>query len=145
MRTLSLIFCVAILAVTASGMADGQQQNETKQTPGRAENRNASEQVFACSLTALNDAQRARHKELTARLRAAVKGVRELRDGYAFSFQAEPATIVEVAEWLTLERRCCPFFTFRIEVGSDEKPAVLEMTGPEGVKQFMQQEFNIKN
>ncbi|GBD28515.1 hypothetical protein HRbin31_00534 [bacterium HR31] len=34
-----------------------------------------------------------------------------------FHFPPEDAWVMKVAEWLTLERRCCPHFRFQVEVG----------------------------
>jgi hypothetical protein len=147
MRVTSLIFYAATVALAASSVAGGEPRAARESTAQRAEKADKKAEaapVFACSLTALDATQRARHKELTGRLRQAVTGLRELGSGYAFSFAADSATILEVAEWVTLERLCCPFFTFRLEFGSEGKPASLEMTGPEGVKEFMRVEFNIK-
>ena len=57
----------------------------------------------------LNAAQRVRHGELMEKLHASVVGQRELRDGYSFDLGPDAETFVSAAEWITLERRCCPF------------------------------------
>lgn len=99
---------------------------------------------FFCNLSALDSDERRHHRELTLRLRESIKEVRELQDGYAFRFAAETDRIRRVAEWVALERLCCPFFAFRLEVGSDGQPLWLQITGREGVKAFMQLEFDLK-
>ena len=104
----------------------------------------ADEQPFFCNLSALSADERKHHRELTTRLRESVKEVRELADGYGFRLATEAADIRLVAEWVTLERLCCPFFAFQLDVGSDGKPLWLRITGREGVKAFMQSEFDIK-
>jgi hypothetical protein len=48
------------------------------------------------------------------------------------------------AEWISFERLCCPFFSFQLDIASEGAPIWLRMTGREGVKQFMQVEFDIK-
>ena len=47
-----------------------------------------------------------------------------------------------VAEWLELERRCCPFLTFELRwaAGEDER-ARLTLTGPPGTKAFLAAEL----
>jgi hypothetical protein len=45
---------------------------------------------------------------------------------------------------LALERLCCPFFAFQLEISKDGAPLWLRITGEEGVKEFMQLEFGIK-
>jgi hypothetical protein len=103
-----------------------------------------SEAPFACSMTALSPAERVHHKELSAELRAAVKEIRELPNGYAFRLSGERRTLGMLSEWVSLERLCCPFFTFQIEAASETQPVWLRLTGREGVKIFMQSEFGIK-
>jgi len=102
------------------------------------------EQPFYCNLAALNAEQRKHHRDLTARLRESVAEVREMADGYGFRLPADTAHINLAAEWITLERLCCPFFAFQIDVGSDGQPLWLRLTGRDGVKPFMQSEFGIK-
>ena len=110
----------------------------------KAESQAATDTGFYCDLTAMDAGQRKHHRELSARLRAAVKEVRELADGYGFRFAAEADNITLVAEWVSLERLCCPFFAFQLEVGGQDRPLWLHITGREGVKPFMQSEFGIK-
>ena len=103
-----------------------------------------SEAPFACSLTALTAAEREHHKELSKELHAAVKEIRELPNGYGFRLSGERRSLALLSEWVSLERLCCPFFFFQIEAGSEAQPVWLRMTGRDGVKQFMQSEFDIK-
>jgi hypothetical protein len=103
-----------------------------------------SEAPFACSMTALSAAERAHHKDLSAELHAAVKEIRELPNGYAFRLSGERRSLAMLSEWVSLERLCCPFFTFQIEAASETQPVWLRITGREGVKVFMQSEFGIK-
>ena len=110
---------------------------------GCAESKAAAAPFF-CNVSALTADQRKHHHELTTRLRESVKEVRELGDGYSFRFAGETSEIAAVAEWVTLERLCCPFFSFRLEVGGAGEPMWLSLTGRDGVKSFMQSEFGIK-
>lgn len=110
----------------------------------KAQSKAADERPFFCNLAALDAAQRKHHRELTARLRESVEEVRELTDGYGFRLAADTARLTMVAEWVTLERLCCPFFAFQIEVASDGQPLWLRITGRDGVKAFMESEFGIK-
>lgn len=59
---------------------------------------------------------------------------RELENGYAFRYSSEAEVLVALAEYVSLERLCCPFFDFAIEVGRDGGEVWLRMTGPEGAK-----------
>ena len=94
---------------------------------------------FACNLSALTSAERAKHQELSRTLLAAVQERKELPTGYAF--RLPPGKLVTAAEWVAYERKCCPFFTFAIEQSRDEGPLWLRLTGPRGVKEFIRAEF----
>lgn len=140
----------------------------------------AAGEPLACRLDALSPAERARHQKLTALLQRAVVGVRELPDGYELALdlsrlpadaQGDPVCVVEIAEWVDLEARCCPFLDFGIAVrgkgtvapercahedapgerradadapGQGHAPAeavALALTGGPGVKDFLKSEF----
>jgi len=45
--------------------------------------------------------------------------------------------IVKLAEWMTLERRCCPFFDFAMEVGAGAAHVRLTLGGGPDVKAFL--------
>jgi hypothetical protein len=96
----------------------------------------ASDTRFACNLKALTPEQRTRHAKLTRDLLAGVWERRELPDGYAFRVHA---ALSDVGEWIALERKCCPFFRFRLEVAGEDE--WLSIQGTEGVKQFIAAEF----
>jgi hypothetical protein len=91
---------------------------------------------IACNLAAFTSEQRQRHTALSQQLAQAVQEVRELTDGYAFRYQTDETTWLRAAEYVDLERRCCPFFTFMLvhEAGG---AVWLQLTGPEGVKDFL--------
>jgi hypothetical protein len=47
-------------------------------------------------------------------------------------------SLAGVAEWIALERRCCPFFRFQLDVEGETGPVWLRLTGA-GVKEFLAQ------
>jgi hypothetical protein len=101
------------------------------------------ESPFLCDMTALTSDQRARHRDLAEKLRRALGEVEELPDGYAFRFAMEPSMLLQLAEFITLERLCCPCFTLILEAQRDHGPLSLKVTGREGVKAFIRAEFGI--
>jgi len=101
------------------------------------------ESPLICDLTAMDTAQRTRHRVVAQDLHSAVQELRELADGYALRFSVEPSTIFLVAEFITLERLCCPFLTFMLEVECERGPLWLTLTGREGVKPFLQAELGL--
>ena len=102
----------------------------------------SKETSFVCKLDAISAAQRARHSELAARLADAVSERRELADGYALRIVAEKIDLAAAAEWITLERRCCPFLRFQLEAEPDDGPVWLRLTGATGVKEFLRSELS---
>jgi hypothetical protein len=97
--------------------------------------------VIACNLKAIAAADRPRYDELTKRLRNAVRDRSELAEGYAYKLQGGTIKLNEVAEWISLERLCCPFLTFQLSVAGKETDWRLSLTGPAGVKMLLQAEF----
>ena len=103
-----------------------------------------TESPIACDFSAMTAEQRARRQILARQMHAATKEVHELPDGYAFRFSAEPELCLTLAEFMTLERLCCPFFTFRLELEHEGGPMWLRLTGRDGVKQFLRAELGLK-
>ena len=147
MRNRIMFLAVIVLTLALqSSLANGQRSPSTKSTTEKgmtSTSNQESDAPFACSLIALTAAERAHHKELSQELHAAVKETRELPNGYAFRLSGERRSLTMLSEWVSLERLCCPFFTFQIEAGAKTQPIWLRMTGREGVKGFMQSEFGI--
>jgi hypothetical protein len=100
-----------------------------------------TELPIACDMTALDGAQRERQKLLMERFRATVEEAQALPEGYAFRLRADAETILAAAEFITIERLCCPFLTFELEVGPAGKPVWLRLTGSVGAKEFIEAEF----
>jgi hypothetical protein len=96
---------------------------------------------IACDMTALDGAQRERQKLLMKRFRAFVEEAQALADGYAFRLPADAETILSAAEFISIERLCCPFLTFQLEVGPAGNPLWLRLTGNAGAKEFIKAEF----
>ena len=101
----------------------------------------AARERFACNMNALTSAERARHQDLSRTLLTAVQERSELRNGYAFRLPS--SALITAAEWVSFERKCCPFFAFEIEQPKDQAPLWLRITGSEGVKPFIEEEFQL--
>lgn len=108
------------------------------------EKRLTSESPLVCNLSALDTAQRERHQANTRQFFGSVKQIEELPDGYVFIWPAEASTILNAADFITLERLCCPFFDFALEIKSEDGPLRLRLTGREGVKQFILAELGLR-
>src|SRR5437899_8459247 len=99
---------------------------------------------LACNIKAISAAERPRYNDLVKRLRIAVQDRNELSDGYAYKLDTKKITLPEVAEWITMERLCCPFLTFQLDVKGNGD-SQLTMRGPVGAKAILQEEFPQKH
>jgi len=96
---------------------------------------------IACDMTVLSDVQRERHVATSRELFSTLKQIRELANGYDFRIDG-PNVILQAAEFISLERRCCPFLNFEIEVEAENGSVWLRLTGREGVKAFVREEIS---
>ena len=101
--------------------------------------------VYACDMSALTGPQRTRHHELAAVLRPAITAAEEIDDGYALRFETTPEGIMTLAEFVTLERLCCPWLTLAVEVGRNAGPLRLRITADAEAKPSIRAEFGIAN
>jgi hypothetical protein len=98
-----------------------------------------SEVPIACSLTDPEFQQR--RAELLRTFQGASLETKELDDGYAYRFPSGAKWIAELAQLITFERECCPFLRFQLRLEPANGPLWLELTGPEGTKDFLQSLF----
>lgn len=96
---------------------------------------------IACDMTVLSGAQREGHLALSRELFSNRKEIRELSNGYEIRLDG-PNAILKAAEFVALEKLCCPFLNFSIEVEVENGPVWLRLTGREGVKEFIREEIN---
>jgi len=96
---------------------------------------------LACDLSAISASDRPRYNELRRAVAASVIGKRELPDGLAIQIDIGRIALPQIAEWISFERKCCPFFEFRIDLAPESGPVWLSMTGRAGVKEFITEAF----
>jgi hypothetical protein len=94
---------------------------------------------FFCDLTALHAIGRQRRRELAEAVGRAARKRTELPNGYALD--AHKITIAAASEWIALEKRCCPFLKFQVRADSLSETLTVELTGADGVKEFLRAEF----
>jgi hypothetical protein len=94
----------------------------------------------ACNLGVFNPNERARYDQLRATLLAAAH-VERANGGYAVRLPGDDTTFRAVAEWVLLERRCCPFISFSISVGDAGQPCRVALTGDAAVEEVLRTEF----
>ncbi len=97
----------------------------------------ATDPPIACNLKALTLEQRKQLMQRGEHVIAAITTSRELKDGYAFRVDPEKASLMDVAGWLNLWRRCCAFYEFQIDFRAADATVWLSVKGRPGVKQFI--------
>jgi len=95
----------------------------------------------ACDLNALSPAEREQQAATLERLRRAVLEVVDLPDGCALRLPADDDALRLAADFISFERRCCPFFEFNLNVTPDAGPIWLRLTGRPEVKAFLSGAF----
>jgi hypothetical protein len=96
---------------------------------------------IACDLTALTPEERDRRQIVLGAVAQAIIGRSELANGFELSFDAIRLDLAAVGEWIALERRCCPFLHFRLDIEPTGK-ITLALTGGRGVKEFLRAEMS---
>lgn len=100
-----------------------------------------NETVFACEMMAIEPTQREAHIENIQQLMGQVQSTRELADGYKLELPLIDDILIKAAQFVQLERLCCPFFSFYLELGPKARSFWLGLTGPAGVKPFIMAEL----
>jgi hypothetical protein len=80
---------------------------------------------------------RKRVAELEGPIAEKIAEIRELDDGYALRFPAEPGIVEELARFIAFERVCCAFLDFSLRVEAGDGPIWLELTGSSESKTFL--------
>ncbi len=97
--------------------------------------------LIACQLGVFSAEERRRYEMVRAQIHADITRIVEVENGYVFHLPDDDATLTTLAEWIALERRCCPFFEFTVSVGGSEPSILVALTGSPEVKQFLESEF----
>ncbi len=83
-----------------------------------------------------------RRQDVLQKVSSAVTKIEEIDEGFRYRFSPGETRITELAKLVEFEHACCPFLRFRITVEPGDSPIWLELTGPEGTKEFLADLFN---
>lgn len=104
------------------------------------EPRSKPDLTVTCRLT---DAElQERRRTILNAVRESVLETVETEAGFAYRFPSDATFISQLATLVELERQCCPFLRFRLTVEEADGPIWLELTGPEGTKEFLASLFS---
>jgi hypothetical protein len=132
------------LALLIVAVGPGRGQAQASPLGGKAGQQPAiADSKFYCNISALSPAERAHQKQLTGKLIAVRKEIVEAPKGYEFQFSPTDISLVELADWVAAEGKCCPFFDFHIDLEERGKLLCLRLTGEEGIKPFIRTEFHV--
>src|SRR4028118_294223 len=67
----------------------------------------------------------------------------EIENGYQFSFSYSEQMLIELAEFINVERQCCPFINFHLVLSNNSNNIVLLLTGAEGTSEFIKYELEM--
>lgn len=90
---------------------------------------------IACELS--EPERRKRKAEIQKLLRHKAKSISERPAGIEVRFAGRADVLGEVAELMSIERRCCRFLRFELTAEPQEGPIQLAITGPEGTTEFL--------
>jgi hypothetical protein len=133
----------ALACVMAAGVADPMTANVSRQTGREGHQSMTTGSKFFCNVKALAPAERAHHEQLTEKLISSRTEIVETEKGYEFQFNPSVVSIAELADWVVAESKCCPFFDFHIDLECEGRLVCLRLTGDQGIKHFIQSEFQL--
>jgi len=137
-RRLSVAALLAIVPTSGAGVSSAQPVRTGKQ-----EKQLMTQSKFYCNTKALNPSEREHHKLLTEKLIGQRTQIVETEKDYEFQYSPSTVSLAELADWVSAESKCCPFFGFHIDLENEGRLLCLRLTGEEGVKPFMMAEFQV--
>ncbi len=94
---------------------------------------------LACNMNAMTRQERDRYGALIETMKKAEVRRTEIANGFEFALDPKRFPLVDLAEWITYESKCCPFLTFGVKVHKDS--VQLTLTGEKGVKELLRAEM----
>ena|SRR5919109_2652775 len=92
---------------------------------------------IACSLSPADRQQRG--ADLLPGLVAQAVERLPVANGYRWQFAAADGLLATIGRVIDGERRCCRFLRFVVSAEADQGAVLLEVTGPEGTRDFLDQ------
>lgn len=98
------------------------------------------EAKLSCKLTTPELQQR--RKTVIAELKSQLLEKAETDKGFKYKFEGSDKMLDLLNNFIKTERLCCDFFVFNLTASSDTKFTWLELSGPEGTKDFIKHEID---
>lgn len=100
---------------------------------------NPPTQSLSCKLSTA--AFRERKALVLKSLKARILHKKEMPNGFAYQFEGTDEDLDELMYFIKTERECCNFFVFKLSIAKKDEYVWLEISGPEGVKAFIEEEL----
>lgn len=98
--------------------------------------------IACCKLT-FSEVEKNHYKQLRDKIFNNLVRTEELADGYSFVFSGSARALLhDLADWIPLEKKCCPFLQFSVLINQDEYVR-LQLTGPSDIKNFLLNELEL--
>ncbi|ACV63337.1 hypothetical protein Dtox_2535 [Desulfofarcimen acetoxidans DSM 771] len=98
---------------------------------------------IACCKFTFSEEEKNHYTQLRNKIFNDLIRTEELADGYSFIFSvSERDFLHDLADWIPLEKKCCPFLQFSVLINQDEYVR-LQLTGPSEVKNFLLNELEL--
>jgi len=129
-----------LLIVFTSSYAQRNSVNEQtikKEKENKIENSNSynSSDQLVCKLIG---AELAEKKELLkTEIFSQVKGIDEVDNGYILKFEDKDDILLKLMDYLMIEKECCPFFIFDLNILPNSKGISLKISGQDGAKEML--------
>lgn len=94
-----------------------------------------SDVIIACSLDSLELAKR--KAALQKEIFSLAEEVTELEDSIRFVFSTADEFSSRLIDFINLERKCCPFFWFKLDFMPEQGPIHVEIGGPKEAKEIL--------
>ena len=92
---------------------------------------------IACDLTVFSNTERIKHLALAKSLLGKARQVIEHEDGFTFVFEQSPFLEMQIVNWVSKEKRCCPFFSFDLSRAKTPPSLRLRIVGPNRAKEIL--------
>lgn len=99
---------------------------------------------LACQMNSLTESEREARKDLLYKLVSSLLERKKIPDGLLFQLRYTDKVWFAVSEFVTLEKRCCPFLNFKLDLISDSSDFTLRIDGPTGTSEFLEAELGLE-
>jgi hypothetical protein len=95
------------------------------------------DKAIVCDLTVFSHSERTEHIAIAKSLFQQARQVIEHKDGFTFVFEQSPVLKMQIANWVSKEKRCCPFFSFDLSRAKTPPSLRLHIIGPDRAKELL--------